>query len=135
MVVDALASYIDYIEYVGPYLIWGWSLSICVISMWRNDIKCKYMFMFILKNLAHKGLVISKWVLATLLLNSKGYSTCVIEKGCTTSLLDCLRTVVGSEKIELNEAWVFCSCSFQTLVSENIFSLLKSLLVSSHQIN
>ena len=25
--------------------------------MWRNDIKCKYMFMFILKNLARKGLI------------------------------------------------------------------------------
>ena len=32
--------------------------TICVISMWRNDIKCKYMFMFPLKNLAHKGLTI-----------------------------------------------------------------------------
>ena len=28
----------------------------CVKSMWRNDIKCKYMFMFPLKNLACKGL-------------------------------------------------------------------------------
>ena len=25
--------------------------------MWRNDIKCKYMFMFSLKNLARKGLI------------------------------------------------------------------------------
>ena len=25
--------------------------------MWRNDIKCKYMFMFPLKNLARKGLI------------------------------------------------------------------------------
>ena len=24
--------------------------------MWKNDIKCKYMFMFSLNNLAHKGL-------------------------------------------------------------------------------
>ena len=28
----------------------------CVVSMWRNDTKCKYMFMFLLKNLARKGL-------------------------------------------------------------------------------
>ena len=28
----------------------------CVISMWSNDIKCKYMFLFPLKNLACKGL-------------------------------------------------------------------------------
>ena len=47
---------IDYIEYVGPSLISGSVLSTCVKSMWRNDIKCKYMFMFSLKNLARKGL-------------------------------------------------------------------------------
>ena len=51
------------IEYYWPYrvcrsyLIWGIILSTCVISMWRNDIKCKYMFMFTLKNLACKGLI------------------------------------------------------------------------------
>ena len=26
--------------------------------MWRNDILCKYMFMFLLKNVAHKGLML-----------------------------------------------------------------------------
>ena len=31
-------------------------LSTCVKSMWSNDIKCKYMFMFPLKNLACRGL-------------------------------------------------------------------------------
>ena len=47
---------IDYVEYVGPGLTWGRILSTCVISMWSNDIKCKYMFMSPLKNLARKGL-------------------------------------------------------------------------------
>ena len=47
---------IDYIEYVGPSLTWGRILSTCVKSMWRNDIKCKYMFMLPVKNLACKGL-------------------------------------------------------------------------------
>ena len=47
---------IDYIEYLGPSLIWGSVLSTCVKSMWSNDIKCKYMIMFPLKNLARKGL-------------------------------------------------------------------------------
>ena len=57
MAADALAPYdIDYIEYVGPSLTWGSVLSTCVKSMWRNDIKCKYMFMFPQKNLARKGL-------------------------------------------------------------------------------
>ena len=32
----------------------------CVMFMWRNDIKCKYMFLFPLKKLAHKGLKGSK---------------------------------------------------------------------------
>ena len=30
-------------------------LSTCIISMWSNDIKCKYMFMLLLNNLARKG--------------------------------------------------------------------------------
>ena len=59
MVADALAllhrqdisSYdIDYVEYVGPGLTWGRILSTFVVSMWSNDIKCKYMFMFPLQN-------------------------------------------------------------------------------------
>ena len=29
----------------------------CVLSMWSNDIKCKYMFMFPLQNLARKELM------------------------------------------------------------------------------
>ena len=34
-----------------------WYLRTCVTSMWNNDIKCKYMIMFPLKNLARKGLM------------------------------------------------------------------------------
>ena len=41
---DISSHDIDYIEYVGRYLIWGRILSTCVISMWRNDIKYKYMY-------------------------------------------------------------------------------------------
>ena len=61
MAADALAPYlsrtsaaidIDYIEYVGPGLTWGRILSTCVISMWSNDIKYKYMFVFPLQNVA-----------------------------------------------------------------------------------
>ena len=48
---------IDYVEYVGPGLTWGRILITCVLSMWSNDIRCKYMFMFPLKNLARKGLI------------------------------------------------------------------------------
>ena len=32
------------------------NFTTCVWLMWRNDIKCEYMFMFPLKNLARKGL-------------------------------------------------------------------------------
>ena len=38
---------IDYTKYLGPSLNWGSVLSTCVKSMWNNDIKCKYMFMFL----------------------------------------------------------------------------------------
>ena len=50
---------IDYVEYVRPGLTWGRILSTCFISMWSNDIKCKYMFMFPLQNLARKGLILT----------------------------------------------------------------------------
>ena len=55
---DIRSHDIDYIKYVGPYLVSGRILSTCVISMWRNDIKCKDMFMFTLKNLGRKGLIV-----------------------------------------------------------------------------
>ena len=55
MAADVSSHDIDYIEYVGPSLTWGSVLSSCVKSMWRNDIKYKYMFMFPQKNLARKG--------------------------------------------------------------------------------
>ena len=44
------------VEYVGPGLTWGRILSTRVISMWSNDTKCKYMFMFPLKKLTRKEL-------------------------------------------------------------------------------
>ena len=53
---DISSHDIGYIEYVCASLTWGRILSSCVKSMWRNDIKCRYMFMFRLKNLARKGL-------------------------------------------------------------------------------
>ena len=67
MAADALAPYwcpgslrrqnisshdIDYAEYVGPGLTWGRILSTCVISLWSNETKCKYMFMFPLKKIS-----------------------------------------------------------------------------------
>ena len=70
MAADALAPNVisshdidsDYVEYAGPDLTWGRILRTCVISMWSNDIKCKYMYMFMfsLKNLARKGLSVLK---------------------------------------------------------------------------
>ena len=64
MATDALAPYVARtsaammltIENVGPSLTWRRILSTCVISMRRFDTKCKYMFLFPLKNLARKGL-------------------------------------------------------------------------------
>ena len=50
---------IDYVEYVGPGLTWGRILSTCVVSMWSYNIKCKYIFMFPLKNFASKELRMS----------------------------------------------------------------------------
>ena len=53
---DIIISHdIDYAEYICPGLTRGRNSSICVKSMW-NDVKCKYKFMFPLKNLPRKGL-------------------------------------------------------------------------------
>ena len=41
---DTSSHDIDYVEWVGPCLIWGRISTTCVISMWRNDMKCKYLF-------------------------------------------------------------------------------------------
>ena len=41
---DTSSYDIDYVEWVGLCLVWVWILTTCVRSMWRNDIKCKYMF-------------------------------------------------------------------------------------------
>ena len=46
---DISSHDIDYVEYVGPGLTWGRILSTCIISMWSNDIKCKYMFISLWK--------------------------------------------------------------------------------------
>ena len=53
---DISSHGIDYVEYVGPGLTWRRISSILVISMWSNDIKCRYMFHVPYKNLARKGL-------------------------------------------------------------------------------
>ena len=51
MAADALAPRqdisshdIDYVEYAGPGLTWERILSACVLSVWSNDIKCKYVY-------------------------------------------------------------------------------------------
>ena len=59
---DISSHGIDYVEYLGPGLTWGRISSTCVISMWRNDIKCKYMFMFPQKKLARRGLRCTDWL-------------------------------------------------------------------------
>ena len=59
MAADALdisSHDIGYVEYVGPGLSRGRVLSTCVISMWSNAIRFKYMLMFPLKNLAREEL-------------------------------------------------------------------------------
>ena len=51
-----IAIYIGHIEYTDRSLTWGSVLSTSAKSMWRNDIKCKNMFMFPKKKIARKGL-------------------------------------------------------------------------------
>ena len=49
---------IDYVELVRFCLTWARISTTCVMSMWRNGIKHKYIFLFPLKNLACKGLML-----------------------------------------------------------------------------
>ena len=47
---------IDYKEYLGPCLTLGRNSITCVMSIWDNGIRYRYMYMIPLKNLARKGL-------------------------------------------------------------------------------
>ena len=47
---------IDYVEWVSTCLTWEWISTTCVMPVWRNQRNCKYMFLFLLKNLACKEL-------------------------------------------------------------------------------
>ena len=53
---DISSNDIDYVVEEGPCLTWERISTTCVISMWGNDKKCKYMSICHLKNLARKGL-------------------------------------------------------------------------------
>ena len=53
---DISSHDIDCVEHVAPGLTWVRFLSTCVVSMWSNDIKCKYMIMFRMQTLARKEL-------------------------------------------------------------------------------
>ena len=50
--------------------------------MWRNDIKCKYLFKFSLKNLARKGL--TTMVIGGVLPDYSGLNTSVVEDNSGT---------------------------------------------------
>ena len=62
---------IDYVEYVSLGLTWGRILSTCAVSVWSYDIKCKYMFMFPLQNVACKGLTVKSLNIRHTLLSNK----------------------------------------------------------------
>ena len=47
---------IDYVALVGHRFTWERILTSSVITTWSNTIKCEYMILFPLKNLARKGL-------------------------------------------------------------------------------
>ena len=47
---------INYEEYVSSCLTWGKTSTTCVMSVWRNDKNCSYIFMFPVKNSACEGL-------------------------------------------------------------------------------
>ena len=51
---DISSHDIDFVEYVGHGPTWGRIYNTYVISMWSNNTKCKYMFMFPLQNVARK---------------------------------------------------------------------------------
>ena len=54
---DISSHDIDYVKSVGPGIIRGTISTIYGLLLWRNDMKCKYMFLFPLKNLARKELI------------------------------------------------------------------------------
>ena len=69
---------IDYVESVSSCLTWGRISTICVMSVWINDVRCKYMFMFPLKNLARKVFIFRLWP-CTFQLLKKCFCICRME--------------------------------------------------------
>ena len=76
---DISSDDIDYVECASPGLTWGRILSTCVISMWSNDIKCKYMFMPPLKTLARNTCVLKIMCGRTALIYFYARNTCVLK--------------------------------------------------------
>ena len=52
---------IDYAEYVSSCITWGRISTTCVMSVWRNDRTCIYIFMFPLNNSTCNGLTHWGW--------------------------------------------------------------------------
>ena len=70
---------IDHKEWVSSCLTWGRISTTCLMSMWRNEINCRYICMFPVENLVHKrlrwilvGLSISYWHLVLWAIGNRG---------------------------------------------------------------
>ena len=63
---DIITHGIVYIEYVHSCPTWGRISTTRVMSMWRNDMKSKYMFLCVLEKCARNGLILSSDGLAAL---------------------------------------------------------------------
>ena len=52
-----------YVELVTSCLTRGRISPACVMSVWRNDVNCSYIFRFPMKHIAHKGLIFRKYLI------------------------------------------------------------------------
>ena len=90
-------------------------LSTCTKSMWRNDIKCKYMLMFPQKSLACKGLIFH-----TIL---RVHSTCIF----TMSTIVCTHSTILF--LFVNEkclpCWITSNMPSTCELSDNMVSLIR----------
>ena len=106
---DTSSHDIDCVEYVGYGFTWHMILGICVVSMWSNFIKCKYMYIF---SSRRELTVFSVWVMIHMPGNPQSYHAII----CRQSICSLCLTVSANEMSEelmvrhILENWPYSFC-------------------------
>ena len=112
---------IDYVELVSSWLTWRRISTACVMSIWKNDIKCKYVFLFPLKNFACKGLIFPG-IRSTSEATSSGHGAAFGSSGGKHGLIWHLQ-----ENLQLHSEFLLSKYNFDDLVQDCSNSIATAL--------